>query len=82
MEEVGILVSDQDKILALTMGLPASYNAVIVNFDSTPTDQLTLDNVIAHLLNEETQQTSGKTRFASPQAEDAQDEALSTISTS
>jgi gag-polypeptide of LTR copia-type/Domain of unknown function (DUF4219)/Zinc knuckle len=58
MEEAGISVSDHDRILALTMGLPAAYDAVIINFDSTPTDQLTLNNVIARLLNEEIRQTS------------------------
>ena len=58
MEEAGIDVSDQDRILALTMGLPNSYDAVIINFDATPPDQLTLNHVIARLLNEETRQES------------------------
>ena len=59
LEQAGITVSDQDKILALTMGLPSSYDAVIINFDSTPSDQLTLSHVISCLLNEEVHQTSG-----------------------
>lgn len=59
MEQAGIIVNDQDKILALTMGLPATYDAVIINFDSTPTDQLTLAHVISRLLNEEVRQLSG-----------------------
>jgi hypothetical protein len=58
MEEAQIIVMDQDWILALMMGLPTSYDAVIINFDSTPADQLTLDHVITHLLNEETQQAA------------------------
>jgi hypothetical protein len=58
MEEAQIVVTDQDRILALTMGLPISYNAVIINFDSTPADQLTLDCVITRLLNEETRQAA------------------------
>ena len=61
MEEVGIFVSNQDKILVLTMGLPPPYDPVIINFDSTPTGKLTLDNVIARLLNEEARQASAKT---------------------
>jgi len=55
------LVINQDIILGLTIGLPSSYDAVIINFDSIPADQLTLDNVISHLLNEETQQTAAAT---------------------
>jgi hypothetical protein len=55
------LVINQDIILGLTIGLPSSYDAVIINFDSIPADQLTLDNVISHLLNEETRQTAAAT---------------------
>jgi gag-polypeptide of LTR copia-type/Zinc knuckle len=58
LEQANIIVPEQDIILALTMGLPPSYNAVIINFDSTPTEQLTLNHVIARLLNEETRQAS------------------------
>jgi hypothetical protein len=58
MKEAEIMVSDQDIILMLTIGLPSSYDAVIINFNSTPADQLILNNVIAHLLNEETRQTT------------------------
>ena len=58
MEEAQIAVTDQDRILALTMGLPTSYDTVIINFDSTPADQLTLDRVITRLLNEETRQAA------------------------
>ena len=58
MTEAGIAVSDQDRILALTMGLPVSYDPVIINFDSTPHDQLTLNHVIIRLLNEELRQAS------------------------
>nr|GAT42518.1 predicted protein [Mycena chlorophos] len=49
----GINVSNQDKILAFMMGLPAAYEAVIINFDATPPDQLTVEHVILRLLNEE-----------------------------
>jgi hypothetical protein len=59
MEEAGIVVSEQDKILALTMGLPATYDPVIINFDSTAPDHLTFDHVVTRLLNEETRQTAG-----------------------
>jgi len=58
MEEAQITVTDQDQILALTMGLPTLYDAIIINFDSTPADQLTLDHIITRLLNEETQQAA------------------------
>ncbi|KAF7341478.1 CCHC-type domain-containing protein [Mycena venus] len=58
MEYAGIDVTAQDKILAFTMGLPAAYEAVIVNFDATPPSQLTVEHVISRLLNEETRQQS------------------------
>ena len=58
MEESGTTVSSLDIILALTMGLPPAYDPVIINFDSTPSDQLTFNNVVAWLLNKETRQSS------------------------
>ena len=57
--QAGITVSDQDKNLALTMGLPSSYDAIIINFNSTPSNQLTLSHVISRLLNEEVHQILG-----------------------
>jgi hypothetical protein len=58
MVEAGIEVSELDTILALTMGLPSAYNAVIINFDATPNEQLTLNYVVGRLLNEEIRQRS------------------------
>ncbi|KAF8220733.1 hypothetical protein L208DRAFT_1382541 [Tricholoma matsutake] len=58
MEEAGIEVADQDKILMLTMGLPNTYDAVIINFDLTPANLFTLNHIITQLLNEETRQVS------------------------
>ncbi len=53
MELASIDISDQDLILILTIGLSPSYENVIINFDATPPDQLTLSNVIVCLLNKE-----------------------------
>ena len=48
IEEVtGTKVSDQDKILALTMGLPSSYDPVIINFDAALPDSLTFNSIVA-----------------------------------
>lgn len=58
MEAAGTNVADQDKILALTMGLLAAYSSVIINFDSTPPGLLTLNHVITRLLNKETRQAA------------------------
>ncbi|KAJ7314484.1 hypothetical protein DFH08DRAFT_972881 [Mycena albidolilacea] len=44
MEYTGIVVTDQDKILVFTMGLPTTYEAVIINFDATPPDALTVEH--------------------------------------
>jgi hypothetical protein len=41
------------------MSLPTSYDAVIINFDSTAPAELTFQSVITHLLNEEIRQLSG-----------------------
>ena len=76
MEEAGIEVADQDQILALTMGLPDSYNPVIINFDSTASELLTLNHIIAHLLNEEARQSS---HAATTNEEDTCDEALAAV---
>jgi hypothetical protein len=76
LEQAGISVSDQDKILALTMGLPSSYDAIIINFDSTPSDQLTLSHVISRLLNEEVRQTSGQPSNINDTSEETRDEAM------
>ncbi|EMD32516.1 hypothetical protein CERSUDRAFT_118558 [Gelatoporia subvermispora B] len=56
--EADIVVSEQDQILAVTMGLPPSYDTVIIALDSTPTEQLTLERVVSRLLNEEIRQSS------------------------
>ena len=53
MEHAKIAVTNQDKILAITMGLPPSFNNVIINFNSMFPETLTLDLVITCLLNEE-----------------------------
>ena len=52
-----------------------SYDSVIINFDSTPSDLLTLNHVISRLLNEEIRQiASGGNSIKS--GDDVQDEAM------
>ena len=67
MEQSGVEVSDQDKILALTMGIPPSYDPVIINFNATLSELLTLNNVIACLLNEEVQQSGDSNIVKDPE---------------
>ncbi|EIN06865.1 hypothetical protein PUNSTDRAFT_31133, partial [Punctularia strigosozonata HHB-11173 SS5] len=57
LEEARANVDDEDIILVLTMGLPASYQSFICSLDATDASHLTLSYVIDHLLNEETRQT-------------------------
>jgi hypothetical protein len=71
LEEAQIDVSRQDIILVLTMGLLVSYDVVIINFDAMATELLTLDHVVAQLLNEEAHQTSGKDAIMEIEVEDA-----------
>lgn len=58
MEEAGIVVNEQDKILAVTMGLPVSFEPVVVALDSIPTEHLTLEDVIKRILNDEVRQNA------------------------
>ena len=56
LEAAGVTTIDEDVILALTEGLPKSYSTFIIALDSIPANNLTLDTVITHLLNEEVHQ--------------------------
>ena len=64
LEEIGAPVSEEDRILVLTNGLPDSYSQLIVTLDSTPPGDLTLENVITRLLNEEARQVVSTPRPA------------------
>lgn len=50
---LGVSVDDEDIILALTMGLPRTYDMFVVTLDATAADDLNLHIVISRLLNEE-----------------------------
>lgn len=43
------MVSNEDIILALTNGLPPSYEHLVLTLDSTPSEVFNLDYVIGHL---------------------------------
>lgn len=73
MEKARISVTEQDKILVVTMGLPHDYDNVIINFDSMSPNQLTMQLIIAQLLNEEVHQG------VTVDAPTTRDEALATV---
>jgi len=52
LEAADFEVMDIDLIIAMTQGLPDRYDPFIVSLDATPVDQLNVDSVIIHLLNE------------------------------
>ncbi|KAJ7429694.1 hypothetical protein B0H11DRAFT_1895062 [Mycena galericulata] len=54
LEQAGYKLTDVDKVLALTQGLPASYSTFLVTLDALVSP--TFDDVIVKLLNEETRQ--------------------------
>lgn len=54
LEDAGFEVPEIDIIVAICLGLPKSYDPVIVGFDALAVSDLSLDVVIARLLNEET----------------------------
>jgi hypothetical protein len=48
-------------LIILTQGLPYSYSSFIVSLSATPLNQLTVNSLIIHLLNEETCQLGSAT---------------------
>ena len=69
LEDVGVDVTDEDRILALTNGLDKTYEAFLISLDATPPELLSLAHVTDRLLNEETGRenraamNSGETAF-------------------
>ncbi|KAG5338061.1 hypothetical protein J132_08839 [Termitomyces sp. J132] len=53
---INISTSDKDIIVVLTAGLPPSYEIVIIPLNAIKPEELTLNFVITHLLNEESHQ--------------------------
>ena len=58
LEDIGVDVSDEDTILVVTMGLDKSYDSFIISLNTTSPDQLTLDYIVSHMLNEEVRRTN------------------------
>lgn len=57
LSEAGHTLSDDDLLLAITSGLPNSYNPFLVSLDTLPDSEYTLDCIIPRLINEYTRQT-------------------------
>ena len=56
LEEIGGRIDEEDTILVLTNGLPSEFDPFVINLDSTPADDLSLDYIVQRLLNEESRQ--------------------------
>ena len=56
LSQIGVTLPDEDTILALTNGLPSSYEHLVLALDSTPSEVFNLDYVIRRLRTEETRQ--------------------------
>ena len=56
LSQIGVVIPDEDIILALTNGLPSSYEQLVLTLDSTPSEVFNLDYVIGRLRTEETRQ--------------------------
>jgi len=50
---IEVQIDNEDLILILTIGLPLAYKTFVVALDTTPAHNLTLDNIISCMLNEE-----------------------------
>ena len=55
LKNIGVDVSTEDTILALMMGLNTSYDFFIISLNTTPVNQLNINLIISHMLNEEVQ---------------------------
>ena len=53
LKDIGVDLTDEDQILALTISLDVSYKSFVISLNSTQSSLLTLDYVVHHLLNEE-----------------------------
>lgn len=62
LEDIGVTVTDEDMILALTMGLDTSYESFIISLDSTPSGDLDVDHVISRIINEEVRRENVETQ--------------------
>jgi hypothetical protein len=56
--QIGFPLQDEEIIIVLTQGLGDLYDPLIVALDSTPPEELSVDYVVAHLINEETRRTT------------------------
>lgn len=55
--EAGHVLSEDDLLLAITAGLPQSYNPFLISLDTLPDSEYTLDGVIPRIINEYTRQS-------------------------
>ena len=67
LTQIGVEVSDEDFILVLTQGLPATYKTFVVSLDATDPSLLMSEYVICRLLNEEVHQSGPKEQLSTPQ---------------
>ena len=88
LTEIGVAVTNEDQILALTMGLDALYKSFVISLDGTQPELLTINFVIHHLLNEDVRhydQEQGKESDEKKEVKHKKDKdnvALSAISSS
>jgi hypothetical protein len=77
LEEAGVTISDDDIILAVTSGLPHSYDSFLISLDATHDSDYTLPYVIARSINEYQRQIQYYHHTRQPQkTTDTTDEAM------
>jgi len=74
LENIGIKVDKEDRILALMAGLDESYDAFIMSLDTTNSTSFDFDHVVDRLLNEDIQR--GSTAGTANLKEEVQDIAM------
>ena len=58
LKAIDVDISNEDMIVVLTAGLPASYAPIIISFDALDSSKLTLNFIITHLPNKEGHQAT------------------------
>lgn len=73
LKAIDVDISNEDMIVVLTAGLPATYTPIVISFDALDSSKLTLDFVITRLLNEEGRQATPSLTSVDIKTEDSDD---------
>ena len=82
LTEIGVAITNEDQILALTMGFDASYKSFVISLDGMQPELLTLNYVIHCLLNKDVHHENKEVGKVKDDKKDKENVALAAILTS